>query len=58
MKERIVTRNKLSKNPKILIVRPSNEAITNLRIKIKSEFKSTNKPFAAIISKLNSLLRG
>jgi hypothetical protein len=54
----VITRNKQSKNPNILIIRPSNEAIINLKTKIKSEFKSINKPFAAIISKLNLLIRG
>jgi len=57
MNKRIFTQSK-SKNPNILIIKPSRKAIINLKIKIKSEFHSTNKPFIAIISKLNSLIRG
>jgi len=57
MKKRIFTQS-ISKNPSILIIKPSKKAVLSLKIKIKNEFHSTNKPFIAIISKLNSLIRG
>jgi RNA-directed DNA polymerase len=46
-----------SGNKKILIVKPSKKALTNIRNNIKNEFKSY-KPFVSVISAINVKLRG
>lgn len=46
-----------SGNKRILIVKPSRKALTNIKSNIRTEFKSY-KPFVSIISELNVKIRG
>ncbi len=55
--DRNLKKNKSSDNKKILVVKPTKEAIKRVKAKIKAEFVS-NKPIGALIKDLNPILRG
>lgn len=57
LRERNIRRNKPNENPRILVITPSEEAISRLKNRIKAEFRS-HKPIEAIIKDLNPVLRG
>jgi RNA-directed DNA polymerase len=55
--ERNLKKNKSSHNKKILVIKPTNEAVKRVKAKIKAEFMS-NKPIRGLIKDLNPILRG
>lgn len=55
--ERNLKKNKSSYNKKILVIKPTNEAVKRVKAKIKAKFMP-NKPIRGLIKDLNPILRG
>lgn len=55
--DRNLKKNKSSYNKKILVIKPTNEAIKRVKAKIKAKFMS-NKPIRGLIKDLNPILKG